>query len=104
MTEEIVASHLKSQRGRGQNQDLTPASTTAKSLPPIPNVGQANVVLPAERGVGDQDRVAFVVAGPQKDPAVHDSMANNTGSPSGKLGASNRPSSQPAPRGAYKRQ
>jgi hypothetical protein len=91
MTEDIVASHLKSQRGRGQNQDLTAASTTAKSLPPIPNVGQANVALPADRGLTDQDRVAFVIKGPQHDPAVHDSMANSAGSPSGKMGPNNRP-------------
>jgi hypothetical protein len=42
MTEEIVGSHFKSQRGRGQNQDLTGSSTREKSLPPIPAVGVQN--------------------------------------------------------------
>jgi hypothetical protein len=42
MIEEIVGSHLKSQRGRGQNQDQTGSSTHEKSLPIIPNVAPPN--------------------------------------------------------------
>jgi hypothetical protein len=48
MTTEFVGSKEKSQHGRGQNQDLTPASTSAKSLPIIPNVAPPRVVVPED--------------------------------------------------------
>ena len=41
MTTEITGSKLKSQTGRGQNQDTTPATTRDK-LAPIPRVSPPN--------------------------------------------------------------
>jgi hypothetical protein len=47
MAVDIVGSHLKSQTGRGQNNDQTGSFTREKSLPIIPNVAPPNAIADA---------------------------------------------------------
>jgi hypothetical protein len=101
MTEDVVGSHLKSQRGRGQNQDQT-GVTTNKALDPIPNVSPPNAVLPANRGA-DTTAVLNKTKGTK---GVHDSMghrAADEGSPGGPVGSNNRPVTKPATSGNFNR-
>jgi hypothetical protein len=81
---EIVGSHLKSQRGRGMNQDQTGSFTREKSLPIIPNVAPPNPVTANANAKDDDARLAEITGKPIK---AHDSMrhrgVDDTGSPSG---------------------
>lgn len=59
---EIVGSHLKSQRGRGQNQDQTGSSTREKSLAPIPSVSVLNA-NPVNANAKDDDARLAAISG-----------------------------------------
>jgi hypothetical protein len=97
--EEIVGSRMKSQRARGQAQDQTGVTVpNTKALPEIPNVSPPNAVLPANRGAD-----TTLDKSKKPTPAVTRGMHANTGSPSGKVGANERPSSVPAPKGSHPR-
>ena len=89
MAEEIVGSHLKSQRGRGQNQDQTGSSTREASLAPIPNVSVPNAKPVNTNAHDDEKRLAEIMGHPIK---AHDRMpprAVDNGSPGGKVPAAN---------------
>jgi hypothetical protein len=102
MTEEIVGSHLKSERGRGQNQDQTGSSTTAKSLPQIPNVSPPNAIVP---GLDAQDTLAHRTSGaPQPHTNNEHPRAVDDGSPGvTSIPENGRPVTRSAPPGAFKR-
>jgi hypothetical protein len=86
MADEIVGSHLKSQRGRGQNQDLTGSWTDKKTQPIIPNVAPPN----ASADAGDW-QTGQLKGGNQNPTNVpnHSAMAHprttSDGSPGGKI-------------------
>lgn len=98
MTEDIVGSHFKAQRGRGQNQDQSPSSVPAKPLAEIPNVSTPNAS--AEPWAGQVRDVG------KSDVKPHDSMVARTtsdGSPGGTVPSNSRPVTKPAPSGTHER-
>ena len=90
MAEEIVGSNFKAQRGRGQNQDASPSSVTAKSFAQIPNVSPPNAVVP---GIDHQDTLEFIKGGPADPPHMNNEhpRTSDTGSPGGKVPSNDRP-------------
>lgn len=83
MVDDIVGSHFKSQRGRGQNQDLTPSSTREKSLPPIPVVGGPNASPVNANAADDAKRLGKIMG---KPIAAHSGTVQrgvDSGSPGG---------------------
>jgi hypothetical protein len=102
MTEDIVGSHLKSQRGRGQNQDQTGSFTAAKSLPEVPNVSPPNAVLPTNRGADTTADLSKI----KGTKATHDSMRArglDDGSPGSKVPDNDRPVTRQATPGTFNR-
>jgi len=75
MADEIVGSHFKSQRGRGQNQDQSPSSVSDKTLPIIPNVAPPNAGTPNTNEADDSRRLAEIS---DKPITVHDGMRNRS--------------------------
>lgn len=88
--EDVVGSHLKSARNRGQAQDQT-GVTTRTPLAPIPNIGVPNPTVANANSHDDSARLAAIS---DKPVAAHTAMAgrvHNTGSPSGHVGPVTRP-------------
>ncbi len=91
MGNEYVGSKEKSQTSRGGMSDQGPSSTTAKSLPPIKNVGIANPVVP---GLGYNDTIGARTEAQPITPAHGATSRIAPGGPGKNFGATNpRPSS-----------